>query len=93
MSRCPGTGSRPGPGTRSPRWPSGSSDVFVGMGYEVAEGPEVEAEWYNFDALNFPPDHPAREMQDTIFVAGPDGAAAPAWCCARTPRRCRSGPC
>jgi phenylalanyl-tRNA synthetase alpha chain len=47
-------------------------DVFVSMGYEVAEGPEVEAEWYNFDALNFPPDHPAREMQDTIFVAGPD---------------------
>jgi len=49
-------------------------DVFVGMGYEVAEGPEVEAEWYNFDALNFPPDHPARELQDTIFVAGPTGA-------------------
>jgi phenylalanyl-tRNA synthetase alpha chain len=49
-------------------------DVFVGMGYEVAEGPEVEAEWYNFDALNFPPDHPAREMQDTIFVAGPPGS-------------------
>ncbi|HUZ22204.1 MAG TPA: phenylalanine--tRNA ligase subunit alpha [Streptosporangiaceae bacterium] len=49
-------------------------DVFVGMGYEVAEGPEAEAEWYNFDALNFPPDHPAREMQDTIFVAGPPGA-------------------
>ena len=47
-------------------------DVFVSMGYEVAEGPEVEAEWFNFDALNFPPDHPAREMQDTIFVAGPD---------------------
>jgi phenylalanyl-tRNA synthetase alpha chain len=49
-------------------------DVFVGMGYEVAEGPEVEAEWFNFDALNFPPDHPAREMQDTLFVAGPPGA-------------------
>ena len=49
------------------------SDVFVAMGYEVAEGPEVEAEWYNFDALNFPPDHPARDMQDTLFVAGPDG--------------------
>jgi phenylalanyl-tRNA synthetase alpha chain len=49
------------------------SDVFVAMGYEVVEGPEVEAEWYNFDALNFPPDHPAREMQDTMFVAGPDG--------------------
>jgi phenylalanyl-tRNA synthetase alpha chain len=49
-------------------------DVFVNMGYEVAEGPEVEAEWYNFDALNFPPDHPAREMQDTFFVADPGGA-------------------
>jgi phenylalanyl-tRNA synthetase alpha chain len=54
------------------------SDVFVAMGYEVAEGPEAEAEWYNFDALNIPPDHPAREMQDTIFIApseqGKDGA-------------------
>jgi phenylalanyl-tRNA synthetase alpha chain len=51
------------------------TDVFVAMGYEVAEGPEVEDEWYNFDALNFPPDHPARETQDTFFVAGPDGGA------------------
>jgi phenylalanyl-tRNA synthetase alpha chain len=50
------------------------SDVFVAMGYEVAEGPEVEAEWYNFDALNFLPDHPAREMQDTLFIAPPDGS-------------------
>src|SRR5580700_4366721 len=50
------------------------SDVFVAMGYEVAEGPEVEAEWYNFDALNIPPDHPAREMQDTLFVAPAEGA-------------------
>jgi phenylalanyl-tRNA synthetase alpha chain len=49
------------------------ADVFVAMGYEVAEGPEVEAEWYNFDALNIPPDHPAREMQDTLFVARADG--------------------
>ncbi|WP_413806222.1 phenylalanine--tRNA ligase subunit alpha [Streptomyces sp. OE57] len=48
-------------------------DVFVAMGYEVAEGPEVEAEWFNFDALNFPPDHPAREMQDTFFVRGAKG--------------------
>ncbi|ADI05661.1 phenylalanyl-tRNA synthetase subunit alpha [Streptomyces bingchenggensis BCW-1] len=48
-------------------------DVFVAMGYEVAEGPEVEAEWFNFDALNFPPDHPAREMQDTFFVQGAKG--------------------
>ncbi|WP_328461858.1 phenylalanine--tRNA ligase subunit alpha [Streptomyces sp. NBC_00448] len=49
-------------------------DIFVAMGYEVAEGPEVESEWLNFDALNFPPDHPARDAQDTFFVAGPDGA-------------------
>jgi phenylalanyl-tRNA synthetase alpha chain len=47
-------------------------DVFVAMGYEVAEGPEVEAAWYNFDALNIPPDHPAREMQDTLFIDPPD---------------------
>ncbi|MEU3357594.1 phenylalanine--tRNA ligase subunit alpha [Streptomyces albidoflavus] len=46
------------------------SDVFVGMGYEIAEGPEAEAEWFNFDALNFTPDHPARQMQDTFFVRG-----------------------
>ncbi len=43
-------------------------DVFVGMGWEVAEGPELEAEWLNFDALNFIPDHPARTMQDTLFA-------------------------
>jgi phenylalanyl-tRNA synthetase alpha chain len=49
------------------------ADVFVAMGYEVADGPEVEAEWYNFDALNIPPDHPAREMQDTLFIASPPG--------------------
>ncbi len=45
------------------------ADVFISMGYEVAEGPEVEAEWYNFDALNMGPDHPARSEQDTFFVA------------------------
>lgn len=47
-------------------------DVFVSMGYEVAEGPEVEAEWFNFDALNMSPDHPARTMQDTFFVSHED---------------------
>ncbi|MEV6927673.1 phenylalanine--tRNA ligase subunit alpha [Dactylosporangium sp. NPDC051485] len=46
-----------------------ASDLFVSMGYEVAEGPEVEWEWYNFDALNMHPDHPARSMMDTFFVA------------------------
>jgi phenylalanyl-tRNA synthetase alpha chain len=49
------------------------ADVFVGMGWEVAEGPEVEAGWFNFDALNFGKDHPARAMQDTFYVA-PEGA-------------------
>lgn len=44
------------------------SDIFVSMGWEIAEGPELEAEWLNFDALNFPPDHPARYLQDTLFV-------------------------
>ena len=43
-------------------------DVFVGLGYEVAEGPEVETEWYNFDALNLPADHPARGEQDTLWI-------------------------
>ena len=45
------------------------SEIFVGMGWEIAEGPELESEWFNFDSLNFAPDHPAREMQDTFFVA------------------------
>lgn len=44
-------------------------DVFIGMGWEIADGPELENEWFNFDALNFHPDHPARAMQDTFFVA------------------------
>ena len=44
------------------------ADVFVAMGWELAEGPEVEHEWFNFDALNFGGDHPARELQDTLFV-------------------------
>lgn len=43
-------------------------DVFVAMGWEVAEGPELEAEWLNFDALNIHPDHPARGTSDTLFV-------------------------
>ncbi|MER7418524.1 phenylalanine--tRNA ligase subunit alpha [Micromonospora peucetia] len=45
------------------------SDLFVGMGYEVAEGPEVELEWTNFDALNIPADHPARGLMDTFHIA------------------------
>ena len=54
------------------------------MGYEVAEGPEVEAEWFNFDALNIAPDHPARTLHRHV-LRGAAGLAAS--CCARRPRR------
>ncbi|MCU1686298.1 MAG: phenylalanine--tRNA ligase subunit alpha [Amycolatopsis sp.] len=47
-------------------------DVFVAMGYEIADGPELEAEWFNFDALNFGKDHPARQLQDTFYVGAED---------------------
>ncbi|MCY7325913.1 MAG: phenylalanine--tRNA ligase subunit alpha [Microbacteriaceae bacterium] len=43
-------------------------DIFIGMGWEIAEGPELENEWFNFDSMNFDEDHPARAMQDTFFV-------------------------
>ena len=44
-------------------------DIFANMGFEITEGPEVELDYYNFEALNFPKDHPARDMQDTFFVS------------------------
>jgi phenylalanyl-tRNA synthetase alpha chain len=50
------------------------SDVFLAMGWEVADGPVVEAEWLNFDALNLGPDHPARTMQDTFWMDPPENA-------------------
>ncbi len=43
-------------------------DIFLGMGYSIAEGPEIETDWYNFEALNVPKSHPARDMQDTMYV-------------------------
>jgi phenylalanyl-tRNA synthetase alpha chain len=46
-------------------------DIFVGLGYTIAEGPQIETDYYNFEALNTPPDHPARDMQDTFYL--PDG--------------------
>lgn len=42
--------------------------IFIGIGFTVAEGPEIEDDYHNFEALNFPPDHPARDMQDTFFI-------------------------
>ena len=46
------------------------SDIFIGMGYEIAEGPEVEKDYYNFEALNIPKDHPAKDEQDTFYING-----------------------
>jgi len=43
-------------------------DIFARIGYTISEGPEIEDDWHNFSALNFPPDHPARDMQDTFFI-------------------------
>ena len=47
-------------------------DIFVGLGYTVASGPEIETDYYNFEALNFLPDHPARDMQDTLYLPNGD---------------------
>ncbi|WKD59370.1 phenylalanine--tRNA ligase subunit alpha [Corynebacterium caspium] len=47
------------------------SDIFIALGWEISEGPEIEAEYFNFDALNFIPDHPARTLQDTFYVSSP----------------------
>ena len=45
-------------------------DIFIGLGYTVATGPQIETDYYNFEALNTPPDHPARDMQDTFYLPG-----------------------
>ena len=50
-------------------------EIFARMGFDVSDGPEIEDDWHNFGALNFPPDHPARDMQDTFFVEGENGLA------------------
>ncbi|MGI6678666.1 MAG: phenylalanine--tRNA ligase subunit alpha [Dehalobacterium sp.] len=44
-------------------------EIFLGMGYSIAEGPEIELDYYNFEALNLPPDHPARDMQDSFYIS------------------------
>ncbi|WP_103061852.1 phenylalanine--tRNA ligase subunit alpha [Actinomyces qiguomingii] len=53
------------------------SDLFTAMGWSIAEGPEVEHEWFDFDALNFDADHPARQMQDTFYIDGASVGGAP----------------
>ena len=65
--------------------------IFTRMGYQVLEGPEIEDDYHNFEALNMPAEHPARDMQDTLYLAGEVPGPGPARrrCSARTPRRCR----
>jgi phenylalanyl-tRNA synthetase alpha chain len=46
-------------------------DIFLAMGYQIIDGPELEDDWHNFEALNMPPEHPARDMQDTLYLATP----------------------
>ena len=46
------------------------SDIFIGMGYEIVDGPEVELDYYNFEALNIPANHPAKDEQDTFYING-----------------------
>ncbi len=60
-------------------------DIFKGMGYEVADGPEVEKDYYNFEALNIPANHPAKDEQDTFYING-------IFCCVHRPLPCRCVP-
>ncbi|KAK0348564.1 hypothetical protein LTR94_036714, partial [Friedmanniomyces endolithicus] len=51
------------------------AEIFADLGFAVATGPEIEDDWHNFGALNIPETHPARAMQDTFYIAKPEGAA------------------
>jgi phenylalanyl-tRNA synthetase alpha chain len=64
-------GRNPDPGHLHPITQIGDRicEIFLRLGFDIAEGPEVEKDWYNFEALNFPKDHPARDMQDTFFIS------------------------
>ena len=76
-SRCPAAGRASGalhPVTLVRRE---IEEIFLRMGYSVADGPEVEDDWHNFEALNIPPDHPARDAQDTFYLPGGLAAAHP----------------
>ena len=66
--------------------------IFSRMGFLVIEGPELEDDYHNFEALNMPPEHPARDMQDTLYLETPVRSAAgtPPRSFARTPPACRS---
>src|SRR6185503_2796642 len=66
-------GRRPATGRRHPLTQvlDRVEEIFQAMGFQVIEGPELEDDWHNFEALNMPPDHPARDMQDTLYLAAP----------------------
>jgi phenylalanyl-tRNA synthetase alpha chain len=72
----PGRGRQPGRLHPLTRVKHDLLDVFTSIGFEVADGPEVDLHEYNFDKLGFPEDHPATDMQDTFFVGSPDGGQA-----------------
>jgi phenylalanyl-tRNA synthetase alpha chain len=63
----------PAPGRRHPltQVRERIEDIFAGMGYQIIDGPELEDDWHNFEALNMPPEHPARDMQDTLYLSAP----------------------
>jgi phenylalanyl-tRNA synthetase alpha chain len=73
----PGRGQKPGRLHPLTRLKHDLLDIFMAMGFDVADGPEVDSHEHNFDKLGFPKDHPATDMQDTFFVAAPDGGSAP----------------
>jgi phenylalanyl-tRNA synthetase alpha chain len=66
-------GRRPAAGRRHPltQVTERIEDIFLAMGYQIIEGPELEDDWHNFEALNMPPEHPARDMQDTLYLGSP----------------------
>ena len=71
MSRCRGDARGRGPLHPLTLVEERIVEIFTRMGYRVAEGPEIEDEWHNFEALNIPPDHPARTMKDSLYVDVP----------------------
>ena len=77
ISRCPPPAPRPGSLHPITQIQTEIEDLFVSLGFAVLDGPEVETEYYNFDALNIPADHPARDMQDTFWLDGRPPAAHP----------------
>ena len=87
-SRCPAASAAPAACTRCRATMERIEAIFGSMGFDVADGPEIETDWHSFTSLNNPENHPARSMQDTFYVDMKDDDGR--WLtCARTPARCR----